>query len=179
MNVKIALTGVMFSMLAIPQLVVADDFSTAVKISTLGPGLEVEQRVGDNFGLRLGANYLPLSVSVSTDDVDYDADFSWQTVSAMADIYPFGGIFRITGGILYNGNDVDVSGSPSENVKIGNHTYTPGQVGTISGSLGFNSIAPYAGSTICWNWLERWRYQQRQLDGQLRFRCDVPGVCLG
>jgi hypothetical protein len=145
MKKKIGVASAMLLMLSLPQIATADDFSTGVKVSTLGPGLEFETRLSENFGIRAGANYLPITVSVTADDIDYDADFSWKTVSVMADIYPFSGIFRITGGLFYNGNDVDVSGTPSDNVNIGNHTYTPAQVGTISGSLGFNTLAPYAG----------------------------------
>jgi len=145
MKYKIAATVAAFCLASLPFTAFGAGFGSSVKISTLGPGVELEGRLSDNLGIRGNFNYLPLSVTVSVDDVDYDADFSWKSFGAMVDLYPFSGIFRITGGLYYNGNDVDISATPSDNVTIGDHTYTPSQIGSINGSLGFNTIAPYAG----------------------------------
>ncbi len=123
----------------------ADDFSASLKVSTLGPGVEVQEKFGSNLGLRLDANYLPITTNFTVDSVRYKADFSWKNVSLLADFYPFSGIFRLTGGVFYNGNTVDVTGAPSGTVQIGDHSYSAADVGTISGSLEFNKIVPYAG----------------------------------
>ncbi len=146
MKKKIVTTTMALAVVAsLPHTVLAAGFGTGIKVSTLGPGVEIEGRMNDNLGLRANANYLPFSVSVTADDVDYDADFSWKSGGAMVDFYPFSGIFRITGGLFYNGNDVDLSATPSSNVTVGDSTYTPAQIGSIDGSLDFNTIAPYAG----------------------------------
>lgn len=142
---KIIMTALALAVVVLPHTVFGAGFGTGIKVSTLGPGVEIEGRMNDNLGLRANANYLPFSVSVSVDDIDYDADFSWKSGGAMVDFYPFSGIFRITGGLFYNGNDVDLSASPNKNVTIGDNTYTPAQIGSIDGSLDFNAIAPYAG----------------------------------
>ena len=123
----------------------AGGFSVAPKISTLGPGIEVEQRLGDNLGIRLGVNYLPISTNFTVDDVRYKADFSWKNAALLADFYPFAGMFRLTGGVFYNGNTVDVSGTPSGDVQIGDNTYSASDIGTISGSVDFKKVVPYAG----------------------------------
>ena len=123
----------------------AGDFSLGAKISTLGPGMEVQAKASEMVGFRLGINYLPYSNDFTIDDVKYKTEFSWKSVSLMGDLYPFSGIFRLTGGLFYNGNNVDISASPSEPVKIGNNTYSPSEVGSLSGSVDFKKFVPYAG----------------------------------
>lgn len=145
MNYRCIATTLAFGLVCLPQLSVGSGLGSTIKISTLGPGMEIEGRINDNVGIRGSFNYLPFTVSVSAEDVDYDADFSWKTGGAMIDLYPFSGIFRITAGLFYNGNDVDISATPSKNVTIGDNSYSPSQVGSINGSLSFNTIAPYAG----------------------------------
>jgi len=127
------------------HIAAADDFATGIKVSTLGPGIEIQKRLSDNLGLRLGVNYLPISTNFTADDVRYKADFSWKNASLLADFYPFSGTFRLTGGLFYNGNTVDVSATPRGDVRIGNNTYTSSEVGTITGSVEFKNLVPYAG----------------------------------
>jgi hypothetical protein len=122
-----------------------DDVSLGLKLSTLGPGLEIQDKLTNYLGFRLGVNYLPFSASFTIEDVKYKTEFSWKSVSLLADLYPFGGIFRLTGGVCYNGNNVDISASPSESVTIGNNTYSPSDIGSLSGSVDFKKLVPYAG----------------------------------
>ncbi len=145
MKKKLAALFIMLFTTASAQHALADDFSTGIKISTLGPGIEFQQRFGRTLGVRLGANYLPITTNFTVDDVRYKADFSWKNASLLADVYPFSGIFRITGGVFYNGNTVDVSGTPTGDVQIGGNTYSSSEVGTITGSVDFKKIVPYAG----------------------------------
>jgi len=145
MKKKIAMVSSLFFLAVCSHVASADDFSAGLKVSTLGPGVEVEQRFGTLLGVRLGVNYLPISRNYSVDDIRYDADFSWESASLLADFYPFAGIFRITGGFFYNGNTADVSATPQGDVQIADHTYNAAGIGTITGSVDFNELAPYAG----------------------------------
>jgi hypothetical protein len=61
------------------------------------------------------------------------------------DVFPFRGNFRISAGARINGNQADISGTPTSNVTIGNTTYTPAQVGRLNGDIDFNTVAPYVG----------------------------------
>ncbi len=145
MKKKFAIVLSLFFLALCSHVACADDFSAGFKISTLGPGVEVEQKFGVLLGVRLGLNYLPITTHFSVDDVRYKADFSWKSASLLADFYPFAGIFRVTGGFFYNGNTVDVSASPQGDVQISDNTYNASDVGTISGSVDFNELAPYLG----------------------------------
>lgn len=145
MKNKFAVMIVLLCMGASSQSAAANDLSTGVKISTLGPGLEIQEKISSMLGVRVGVNYLPFSTSFTIEDVKYKTEFSWKSVSLLADFYPFSGIFRLTGGGFYNGNNVEISATPSEPVKIGNTTYTPAEIGSITGSVDFKKIVPYAG----------------------------------
>ena len=55
------------------------------------------------------------------------------------------GAFRLTGGIMYNGNESDITATPASNVSVGDIVFTPQMIGTLQGSVTFNTMAPYAG----------------------------------
>lgn len=145
MKRKLATITALLCVAALSRSAAANDLSTGIKISTLGPGLEVQEKINSMLGVRVGVNYLPFSTSFTVDDVKYKTEFSWKSISLLADFYPFAGIFRLTGGGFYNGNNVEVSATPSEAVKIGNNTYTPEEIGSLTGSVDFKKIVPYAG----------------------------------
>jgi hypothetical protein len=145
MNKKLAALSALLFLATSSQSAVADDVSLGLKLSTLGPGLEIQDKLSSILGFRLGINYLPFSASFTVDDVKYKSEFSWKSASLLADLYPFAGIFRLSGGVLYNGNNVDISATPSDSVKIGNTSFTPEEIGTLSGSVDFKKIVPYAG----------------------------------
>ncbi|KPK01080.1 MAG: hypothetical protein AMK71_06950, partial [Nitrospira bacterium SG8_35_4] len=66
-------------------------------------------------------------------------------ISALLDWHPFKGSFRVSGGVLYNGNEIDADARSSATYEIGNTTYSASQVGKLTGEIDFNTIAPYAG----------------------------------
>jgi len=120
-------------------------FTVGPNVSTLGLGAEAGIRLNDYFGLRIGANYFTYSTDREYEDVEYDADINLLSGGAVLDVYPFGRIFRVTGGVRYNANEVDLDSEPSSNVKIGGQTFTPSEVGKLEGDIDFNKVAPYAG----------------------------------
>ena len=62
------------------------------------------------------------------------------------DIYPFGGAFRLSGGVVWNKSRADGRASLAEPLEIGNRVYQPSEIGQVlaRGSYG-RKIAPYAG----------------------------------
>jgi len=53
-----------------------------------------------------------------------------------------GGGFRLSAGVRSNNNKVDLIATPASSVTVGNNTYTPAQVGTVSGTVKANEFAP-------------------------------------
>lgn len=129
----------------LPAYASAGNAGMAVKASTLGGGVEIERTLSDNLGVRFGVNYFQIDGNVTAGDIKYDASVDLQTAGGFIDLYPFGGAFRLTAGVMYNGNEADITASPASAVTIGNTVYSPQLVGSLKGTVSFNDIAPYAG----------------------------------
>jgi len=128
-----------------PCVVQAKDLSMNLKVSTLGVGIEGEYSLNDHFSVRLGGNYFKYSYSGTESEINYDFDLNLGTVSALVDLHPFKGSFRLSAGALYNDNNLDANATSSTTYDIGNATYMGSQIGTLKGTIDFNTIAPYAG----------------------------------
>lgn len=118
----------------------------ALKVGTLGPGAELTLGlIPEALNIRLGGNYLPLQFSGKIKDVDYSVDLKWASVPLMLDYHPFYNNFRITGALMYNRNRARLDANLNDSQKIGEHEYTPEEIGTLSGSVDFRNFAPYVG----------------------------------
>ena len=118
--------------------------SVGVTAGTLGIGPEVGYRFNETVGVRANATFLSLHHSFDSDDIDYRGNVDLRSGGAIVDIYPFGGGFRISGGARINGNKGRLSATPTTNTRIGNATFTPTQIGTISGRAETRDFVPQA-----------------------------------
>ena len=123
----------------------AQSNSLGIKTSTLGLGLEVERSFSDLISGRIGVNYFPYDYSGTEDDIEYDFDLNLMSLSALLDWHPFKGSFRISAGVIYNGNEIDAKAKTSGTYDIGDSTYTGAELGTLTGKIDFDDIAPYFG----------------------------------
>lgn len=119
--------------------------SVALKVSTLGGGIEAERSFSDAAGGRVGINYFTADYSATIDNIDYDIDLNLMSVSAILDWHPFKGSFRISGGVMYNDNHIDINSEPAATFEIGDTTYSAQDAGTLEGKVDFNDIMPYIG----------------------------------
>lgn len=97
--------------------------------------------------VRLGVNWLDYEHDFTANNTVYLADFRLRSFDALLDYFPVRGSFRLTGGLVYNGNKLDGRGQPSTGATfdIGGSVYTAAQVGSVNGSVEFRKIAPYLG----------------------------------
>lgn len=123
----------------------AEGVAVGAKVSTLGMGVELTKSFTENINGRLGYNKWSFDRTGTEDGVTYDIDVGLQTVGAAIDWYVFSGSFRVTGGLMSNGNEIDLAGTPTENVEIGDEIYSPAELGTVAGTVDFKSTAPYLG----------------------------------
>ena len=80
------------------------------KAGTTGLGADLTvPLIGNWVNLRAGYNGLSLRPSTTQGDISYKADIQLQSVPILLDVHPFQGSFRITGGVYYNKNEVDLS----------------------------------------------------------------------
>lgn len=141
----IALPVLCGSLLLCPTLIHAGDFSMNIKGGSLGVGVEGEYSINEYLGARLGANYFKYSYDSVVDDIDYEFDLGLRTVSALVDVHPFKGSFRVSLGAMYNGNKLDADATPAASYKIGDHQYAGTDLVTLKGTVDFKKIAPYLG----------------------------------
>jgi hypothetical protein len=117
----------------------------AGRVSTLGIGAEVSYRASRLVGLRAGGNWLRFTRDGTVDEIDYEITPKLTNATALLDLFPFGGAFHLTGGLMVNGNEGRLDAVLNQPVQIGGKTYSPQEVGSLVGAVTFDDIAPYAG----------------------------------
>ena len=121
-------------------------FAGSGKVSTLGYGGEFTGAVTSNVNARVGLNALDLDFDdKEVDDIEYDLEIELRSFSALVDWYVFNDSFRISGGIISMNHALDLDARPTTNEQIGDTSYTPAEIGTLSGSVDVQDIAPYVG----------------------------------
>jgi hypothetical protein len=151
-------------------------WSIGAKAGTLGVGAELTKRIATDINARVGFNMLDYDFDAQIEDIDYDFGLKLRSFTALVDWHIFDDPFRLTGGLMSMNNKVDLDATVSQNVVVGNHSYTPGEVGTLSGSADLDGVAPYIG--IGWGNLigegRRWGFYS---DFGIAF-CRAPSVTL-
>ncbi|WP_420475503.1 hypothetical protein [Noviherbaspirillum sp. ST9] len=140
----IALAGLTASVCAQSQ----SEIGITGSVGTTGVGAHATFPISPSVNARVGLGYLGYSYKGSTRDMQYDLDLKANTYDALIDWYPEkGSSFRITGGVAYNGNRIDVHGRPDAagSYSIQGNTYNAAAVGNVSGKVDFNKFAPYLG----------------------------------
>ncbi|OIO72098.1 MAG: hypothetical protein AUJ56_02315 [Zetaproteobacteria bacterium CG1_02_49_23] len=126
----------------------ASDLALGGKIGTLGLGGEITTNVVPMLvNARLQLNGFNYSQTVTDTTVTYDGKLKLFSVGALADVYPFAGKFRVSGGAYYTDNKLDIVGKPTAtgNFNINGTNYTTAQLGTLNGKVTFSKFAPYLG----------------------------------
>lgn len=130
---------------ALPTHEAHSQVALGVRASTLGLGGEVSYRLNGRVGLRGGVNYFSLTVERTVEGVIYDVKPKLTNGTAIVDLYPLGGSFHFSAGALLNGNEGRLTAQLAGPITIGARTYTPPEVGSLIGTVDFNSLAPYLG----------------------------------
>lgn len=123
----------------------AGGWAVGAKLGTLGLGPEIYRSLTPTINVRAGFNTFSFDDSDTQDDVTYDYEVDLNTVGAMLDWHVFNGGFRLSAGALANGNEISMIAKPTGTYTIGNQTYTAADVGTLTGKVDFESVAPYLG----------------------------------
>ncbi len=140
------------------SLVAAEPGSVTVgaKGGTLGVGAEADIGLNDYLHLRGGVNVLNFSFDSTISNIDYDMEPEFKNASVFMDWYPFGGAFRLTGGLFFNDNTIDLTGTPRSDseywdaIPAGYEAYQSyADSIRVNGSVDFNTLAPYVG--MGWN----------------------------
>jgi hypothetical protein len=126
-------------------------FGVSVEASTLGLGLSVGMPLGERFNVR-GAyhtyDYELDQIEDAGSGATYDGELNLQSAGLFADWHPFKGGFRITAGLVSNGNEISLTGQPTGGqFEVGDCTFQsdPSDPLAVDGTVEFASTAPYVG----------------------------------
>ncbi|WP_246860586.1 hypothetical protein [Noviherbaspirillum sp. UKPF54] len=116
-------------------------------LGSTGIGAHISVPVQPKLNARFGINALNYNYSTNANNVDYDFKLKLQTFDALLDWFPGDTQFRISGGVVYNGNKIDAVGMPNAigSYTINGNTYTAANAGVINGKIDFRKVAPYLG----------------------------------
>jgi hypothetical protein len=117
--------------------------------STLGLGGSVTALLSPNLNARVALNTISVGVDLNRTDIDYNANLNLFNVSTMLDYHPFKESgFRLTGGIVFNNNNISGTARAGENqlIRINGNTYNSAVLGKLDADVTFsNPVAPYIG----------------------------------
>jgi len=127
---------------------IASAQAIAARAGSTGFGGDFSFPVTDRFGLR--ANLFGGSISHATTEsgVHYDSRMRFETAMGLLDFFPAAGRFRLSAGVAYNNNRLDLrarAASSSGTIDINDTTYNISDIGPVTGELRFNKANPYFG----------------------------------
>ena len=122
-------------------------------VGTLGIGASVVRKINSNLNARLGVNAFGLGVDVEDTDVTYESDLDLLNVSLLLDYHIIkNSSFRVTTGLIFNGNEITGTARGNGTIEIGDDTFTSGvngQLESVDAEIDIhNDIAPYLGIGI-------------------------------
>ncbi len=118
-----------------------------VKISPLGPGVEVATPLGYGFNVRGGFNMFTYDRSFTDNGVSYDAQLQFRSAELHLDWFPFGRAFHLSpGALIYDGNQLTANATvpASTTFKVNHVTYESDPADPVTGTpkLDFMKAAP-------------------------------------
>ena len=138
----------------------AQGVALAPKAGTTGIGADLTIGIARSWNLRVGAQGYSRSETRTEQQIEYDADLKLVSGEILLDLHPGGRGFRISGGVIVNGNAVTAVSSENAVYTINGVQYPVGLVGRLRGRVDTNDIAPYLG--IGWGNAvapgSRWRF---------------------
>ncbi|GAA5162902.1 hypothetical protein [Viridibacterium curvum] len=122
------------------------DVGIGAMVGTQGYGGDIAYNLIPRVDARLGFATYTYKRSFSESGVDYDGKLKIAGVRALADLN-IGLGFRVSGGVVFHDNKVDLTGKPSNNTyNINGTTYNSSDVASLKGRIKFgNGVAPYLG----------------------------------
>lgn len=140
----IAGISVLIAAISIAGPAMAQNLGVAAHVGTLGLGADVAVSVAPKVSVRASANFFPFDIDFESSGIDYAVDWPSPRFLLLGDFYPVGGL-RLSGGLLIGSADYTVTGELAEAVEFGGTTYTPEEVGTLTGTLATQTVSPYLG----------------------------------
>lgn len=145
MRLRVVCAGALFLVVASSPVRAGDRVGVGVKAGTLGLGVDLTGRITDWFSIRGSYSTGDVSTTDQRSGIEYDNDIALGAYGVMFDFHPARNNFRLTAGFMRNRTGADVTSTPTGDTEIGDTTYTPAQIGTLTGTIDFKKDVPYFG----------------------------------
>ncbi len=122
-----------------------DRWAVGVTAGSDGLGGDLKYSLSPQIVLRARGAGLGFSHSENDSGIHYAGKVKFATGGAFVDWHPFSNGFLLSGGVVGGDRKVDLSGSPTGNVTLFGNTYTPAQIGSVTGRAKLDSAAGFLG----------------------------------
>jgi hypothetical protein len=133
----------------LPAVARADSFdpiSIGAHIGTLGAGVTLERPLLFDLSARLTTGLLSTTTQQTYNDAPWTSTFHENNVLVAMDWRPYGGRWRLSGGLLFGGDNVNkVAQSVNGNYSLNGNTYPASGAGVVSARISYARPAIYAG----------------------------------
>lgn len=119
--------------------------AVGAQIGTTGLGVEGQFRVSDYVTVRAAGDLFRYEEEFDTDDLRYEGELDFSTVSAFVDVHPFRNAFFVSAGGFLGGRSVEVTGTPKRDVVIAGQVIPAPRFGRLVGEADFGDAAPFVG----------------------------------
>ena len=147
---RLAAAAFAFALAAAPAAARADLFSSVsygAHVSTIGDGVTLEKPLLYDLSVRLTTNAGSTSQQLTFDGNPYTSTQRAQNVGVIADFRPYGGRYRISGGLLFGNDRVDnVARDVGGSYRIGAGTYPVSAAGRVTATMHYDRPAIYLGA---------------------------------
>lgn len=118
-----------------------------VRGSSLGYGPEVTVGLNKKVAVRAAYQMLDITRDYTDDKATYEINPNFKGVQAFVDVHPFGGKFRLSGGLVSHTAELNLTGvaKTSGTFSFNGVDYTTTQVGNVIGKVAFPKTSPYVG----------------------------------
>lgn len=122
----------------LPKAASEQPVSVGVGLGTLGVTVEPSYRADPNWGVRVPVGFGTIKRDITVDGIDYAVSASTGGVGVMADYFPNGGNFRVSGGLMKS--NLSSTGRATGTLDVGSGTYAGVDLRTEAEAA--RSIAP-------------------------------------
>ncbi|MCY0910579.1 hypothetical protein [Massilia antarctica] len=124
------------------------EIAVTAEIGTTGVGSHLIFPMEKTLNARFGASYFQHKYNESAGTLNYTMKAKLQNIDLLFDWHLIDNSpFRLTGGLVYNGNKISMVArqDSNSNYTINGKTYAASQVGILNGGIEYQKSAPYLG----------------------------------
>jgi hypothetical protein len=112
-----------------------------VRIGTTGLGIDVSRNILPTLDARVGYSGGSWGYDSSTSGASYTGDIKLSNLNALLDFHPLGPLFRLTGGVIFNKNKYEATGTPNGQAGSFNATVESGKTAAPYLGVGWGNVA--------------------------------------